>query len=136
MKSLYYDKDGTPISDVLFWAKKYEALGYKRVAETTLSDGKWVSTVWLGIDHSFRDDGPPIIFETMVFQSYEPLGSELETKRYSTLGEAKAGHAAMVARWERRALKVRQVLPGAEKLPTDTPSRVHNLRPGKDRTKG
>ncbi|WP_166903861.1 hypothetical protein [Mycobacterium sp. DL440] len=26
-----------------------------------------VSTVWLGLNHSFTDDGPPIIFETMVF---------------------------------------------------------------------
>ena len=55
-----------------------------------------VSTVWLGMDHSFGD-GPPLIFETMVF------GGELdqECDRYTTEEQAQQGHAAMVARVQR-----------------------------------
>lgn len=95
----YYDKDGTPISDVLAWGKKLEDIEYKRVAKTTLPDGTWVSTVWLGLDHQYGD-GPPLIFETMVFEAEHDLG-ELDQKRYSTLAEAEDGHNAMVKRWLR-----------------------------------
>lgn len=53
-----------------------------------------VSTVFLGLDHSFRDHGPPILFETLVFNG--PLRDEME--RYATWDEADAGHKAMVER--------------------------------------
>lgn len=95
--SEWYDKDGTPISDMMTWAKKIEDRSYKRVAETTLSNGKWVSTVWLGLNHQYGD-GPPLIFETMVFKSKNDM-NELDIERYSTLEEAKAGHERMVGKW-------------------------------------
>jgi hypothetical protein len=94
---MFYDKDGSPIKQDVYRAKKYGELSYKRVAETTLPDGKWVSTVWLGIDHN-HGSGPPLIFETMVFESKDDL-NELDMKRYATLAQAEAGHEAMVARW-------------------------------------
>lgn len=54
-----------------------------------------VSTVFLGLDHSFG--GPvPLIFETLVFGG--PLDGEM--KRHSTWAEAEAGHAEMVKRAE------------------------------------
>jgi hypothetical protein len=65
--------------------------------ETTLPDGKWVSTVWLGIDHRFGGDGPPLIFESMVFS--KAGGDELDCKRFATLGDARTGHDAMVLKW-------------------------------------
>ena len=51
-----------------------------------------VSTVFLGIDHSFDSDSEPILFETLVF------GGDLdgEMQRYSTWKEAVKGHAEMV----------------------------------------
>lgn len=52
-----------------------------------------VSTVFLGLDHSFRESGPPILFETMAFIGHEAAGQE----RYSTWEEAEAGHARWVA---------------------------------------
>jgi hypothetical protein len=55
---------------------------YKRVAQTALPDGKWVSTVWLGLNHAWNG-GPPLIFETMVFTSLSDF-TEIETRRYST----------------------------------------------------
>lgn len=53
-----------------------------------------VSTVYLGIDHSFTGDGPPLIYETMIF------GGELheEQARYSTREQALEGHAVACRR--------------------------------------
>lgn len=52
-----------------------------------------VSTVWLGLDHSFGH-GPPLIFETMVFGL--PDDAEI-MDRYATWEQAKAGHDRIVA---------------------------------------
>jgi hypothetical protein len=51
-----------------------------------------VSTVFLGLDHSFGG-GPPVLFETMVFGM--PDGSEYQD-RYHTWQEAEAGHREVV----------------------------------------
>ena len=96
--SEYYDRQGHPIATMQEWRRRRES--ERRVAETTLSDGKWVSTVWLGLDHSFGS-GPPLIFETMVFDREKSGMSDLDCDRYSTEAEALAGHAAMVEKWSR-----------------------------------
>lgn len=93
---MYYDKDGTPL-DVMEWGKKIENRAYKRVAETTLPDGKWVSTVWLGLDHGFHGT-VPLIFETMVFSSKEDMLNVVDMERYPTTEQAEEGHKAMVAK--------------------------------------
>lgn len=62
------------------------------VAKTTIYDGCEVSTVFLGLDHRFVGDGPPIVFETLVFGG--PFAQEMD--RYSTWADAEAGHARMV----------------------------------------
>jgi hypothetical protein len=51
-----------------------------------------ISTVFLIFDHDFTGNGPPILFETMVF------GGKLNdfTERYSTFSEAESGHARIV----------------------------------------
>ncbi len=71
----------------------------------------WVSTVFLVIDHSFGFEGPPVLFETMVFdetpenahenafypdRKFAPEVEGLE-KRYCTWAEANAGHSHVVA---------------------------------------
>ena len=95
----WYDKAGNPIADI----KKVEPLlsnmDYKRVRETTLPDGKWVSTIWIGLDYNYGD-GPPLIFETMVFSSREEMGG-LECRRYATEAEAIAGHEEMCREQEK-----------------------------------
>lgn len=93
----YYDKDGSPLA-MLEWAKKFEDKVYSRVAETTLPNGTWISTVWMGRNHSY-DGGPPLIFETMVFPSKDDIG-DMDMDRYSTLEDAMAGHIQMVKRWQ------------------------------------
>ena len=52
-----------------------------------------VSTVFLGIDHNFYGDGPPLLFETMVF--HDNL-VDLFCDRYSTAAAARIGHASVV----------------------------------------
>jgi len=71
------------------WAAWFETAA-RHIARDDVADAH-VSTVFLGIDHSFGG-GPPLLFETMVFGG--PLDGEQE--RYSTLDEAEAGHAAMI----------------------------------------
>src|SRR5580692_3419733 len=55
----------------------------------------WVSTVFLGLDHNFFGDGPPILFETMAFWAGEH-GEEQD--RCSTWLEAERMHRRMVAK--------------------------------------
>jgi hypothetical protein len=56
-------------------------------------DGKRVSTVWLGIDHSY-DHVKPLLFETMVFN--EGTYDDLYCERYSSWDEAVKGHSDAV----------------------------------------
>ena len=62
---LYYGFEGEPISRSE-WTALFEDLDARQVAQTEL-DGARVSTVWLGLDHRFGGDGPPLIYETMIF---------------------------------------------------------------------
>ena len=93
-----YDRQGN-VLELMEWAKLFEDNEYCRIAETILPDGKRVSTVWLGLDHQFGD-GPPLIFETMVFSDKDSEGDDRDQERYSTEAEAIAGHEAMVERWK------------------------------------
>lgn len=115
--SMCFDRDGNPIS-LWGWVALMEEKGheYQQVASDRLDDGHiWVSTVWLGIDHSFSARSrPPVIFETMVFVSCteEQLeerrqwwGKErgerfpwedLDGRRYCTEADARAGHREIV----------------------------------------
>lgn len=91
---MYYNRQGEPIS-LGEWCVDMEDQSMRRVAEDFVGPYR-VSTVWLGIDHSFGSGGPPLIFETAVFH----IGSlmDREMHRYATELEAKAGHAGVVDR--------------------------------------
>lgn len=100
--TMYYDRLGEPIeADV--WARRFEDLQYKRVLFTRLWWGARVSTIWLGLDHSFGGD-PPLIFETMVFAPRlgRRFGPDLDQRRYETEDAARTGHALAVRafRWK------------------------------------
>lgn len=61
------------------------------VAHDIVGDAR-VSTVFLGIDHRFFGDGPPLVFETMIFG-----GPANESQfRYSSYDEALDGHRTCV----------------------------------------
>lgn len=103
-RPMWFNRDGEPIT-VEEWGELRESDSeYFRVAEDNLEavsfDGEWysmlwVSTVWLGINHNYGD-GPPLIFETMVFVQ-EDMGGEIGCMRYATDIEALEGHRATVA---------------------------------------
>jgi hypothetical protein len=48
------------------WARFFENMDARTVAKSAVN-GANVSTVFLGLDHRFGDEGPPLIFETMIF---------------------------------------------------------------------
>jgi hypothetical protein len=98
VQHLYYDYDGNPI-DVLEWAALFEAREFSdvkvgprwRVATDKIGDYD-ISTVWMGIRSldSFLEEGPPLIFETMVFRGGSALCDRAE--RYPSAQEAAEGH--------------------------------------------
>ena len=97
MRPRYYRRDGTPYDGAnacLDWARDFG--GDNRVAFTEVRHAQ-ISTIWLGLDHNFIGNGPPHIFETMVFHG--PRDSEIQ--RYSTEREALDGHDRKVDRVRR-----------------------------------
>jgi hypothetical protein len=64
---------------------------YKRIALAEIEHAS-VSTVWLGLDHSFGIE-PIKIFETLIFGGIH----DEEMWRWSTETEALAGHSVVVA---------------------------------------
>jgi len=96
--------DPVPEPDPIKWGIWFETAD-RHVANTRLPNGLVVSTVFLGLDHAFWNEGPPILFETMVFD--EDDGAEDDyTRRYATWDDAAAGHAAIVALVSRRRVRL------------------------------
>ncbi|MFP5261009.1 MAG: hypothetical protein ACLGJB_03785 [Blastocatellia bacterium] len=95
-KYILVGKKVKPVEDVLEWEEYLEG-DDRIVKQETLPNGKYVSTVFLGLDHSFGD-GPPLLYETMVFPSKGNY-SEIDVDRYSTWKEAQAGHKRMVEKY-------------------------------------
>ena len=89
--SRFYDRKGQPM-EMMEWARALETAD-KIVGNDTI-DGQHVSTVWLGLNHNlYGDDGPPLIFETMI--SGGPHDQYCD--RYSNEEAALAGHDRIVA---------------------------------------
>lgn len=80
--------------DLLTWAQQFEAMSQenRRHVACDMVMGYRISTVWLGIDHSFGGVAPPLVLETMVFQGDD--STDVYMDRYSTWDEAIAGHEA------------------------------------------
>jgi hypothetical protein len=90
-----YDRRGNPLA-LSDWVRLFHDEAYKRIAKDEVA-GYLVSTVWLGLDHSFGV-GPPLIFETMVFASE---GGDFDMSgvgqwRYATEEAARIGHDEVV----------------------------------------
>jgi hypothetical protein len=86
----YYDRSGNNISEEE-WQRRYENSLYRLVDSTEVGD-YLVSTVWLGLNHNWNPDGPPLVYETMVFG-----GSTEPQYRWTTEEEAKKNHRSIVA---------------------------------------
>lgn len=87
-----YILDGkTPVpADLMTWAKWFETAD-RHVAKDQIGD-VGISTVFLGIDHSWGS-GPPLIFETMIFGGPH----DQHQTRASTWEEAERQHADALA---------------------------------------
>lgn len=87
---MYYARNGDEIT-MEQWAHLHNDFDYKVVKQERTEKGTMVSTVWLGLDHSFMFSGDPtapiLIFETMTFASGEEY-----MERYTTEEEAREGH--------------------------------------------
>lgn len=81
-----------PCPDPLLWGKWFETADRVVAQDTVL--GVLISTVFLGLDHNFSNDGAPILFETMCFTEIEDVFQQ--QLRYTTWEEAEAGHRAIV----------------------------------------
>ena len=126
----FYYRDGKPIlademmGATLKWALLFE--NEPRTVHKTLTPyGESLSTVFLGLDHNFSHQGPPLIFETMLFaprKANPKIRGEWEAEdktirtlfphdqlqiRYSHEDEAKERHEALMLqclfppRWRR-----------------------------------
>lgn len=71
--------------DTIKWAQWFEKAN--RIIKSDIVLGSHISTVFLGLDHSFMG-GPPMLFETMIFGGEQDSYQE----RYSTWDEAEKGH--------------------------------------------
>jgi hypothetical protein len=99
---LYYvlDAEHRPvaISDVAQWAEFMGGPG--RIVAQTHIGNVFISTVCLGINHRFCQQGPPLIFETMIFED----GNGGDCWRYASWDDAVTGHAVAVKKNERQGM--------------------------------
>jgi len=120
----YYAVNGREMTQ-MEWSRalshyRHIGLDYVRIRGRTYR----VSTVWLGLDHSFWPGGRPLIFETMVFEDDDMGGFEGLMNRYSTLAEAERGHRMFVRLVKRivRSRKTKQLIHNGSK-PVGRPTR-------------
>lgn len=109
---MYYllDEQHNPVPcSQLEWAKWFSETD-RHVAETH-TNLHYISTIFLGLDHGFLADQPPVLYETMVFDRDGGAVSDGELdimRRYCTWDEAFRGHeevSALVTVMEAEAVK-------------------------------
>jgi hypothetical protein len=102
MKKYILNDQGEPMPepDIEKWSAWFEEASRtegpkSRIVDRTDFPGGWVSTVFLGLDHNWSGEGPPILWESMIF------GSSLDQEQDRCSGsreQAHAMHARMVAK--------------------------------------
>jgi hypothetical protein len=106
MQHYILDADGEAIpADFLTWVRWFETAD-RVLAQDRDESGQTpilVSTVFLGVDHNFRRDGPPVLWETMIFRDNK--SDDVYCERYTSRADALAGHqrACTLAGWLARA---------------------------------
>lgn len=81
-----------PEPNLIKWARWFETAD-RGIASTTL-DGRWVSTVFLGIGQQVGQC-PPCLFETLVFYN-DKDAIDNYSRSYETAREALLGHIEIV----------------------------------------
>ena len=110
-RPLYFDRRGRPLG-LFEWAELFEDFAYRLVATINLPNGYQVSTIWMG--NNLGSSERPVTYESMVFDNRnlrwltEGLTAghispdSVTCERYASEGEARAGHAALVAEWRQK----------------------------------
>ncbi len=91
---MWYRLEGkNPVKCTMEEAARREGESNQVVKTVDDWDGRMVSTVFLRLDHNMHRDGPPLLFETMVFTKDEWI--EEDCRRCATWEEAEAQHQEM-----------------------------------------
>lgn len=106
------DKVPVPTDDLYAWADwlKNANRNLRRNAYQCHGKRFWISTVFLPLDYNFTDEGPPILFETMVFEDHSYVG--VMGERWSSYDEALAGHEMLYNRAKVEYLGIKKSLSG------------------------
>jgi len=98
MGTYVLNANGKPVPepDMMKWAIWYEDAKERIIAKTEL-DGVLISTIFLGLDHNFSENGPPVLWETMVFGG--PLNRDA-SRCAGSREQAEAMHQEFVERVE------------------------------------
>ena len=59
-----------PVNDYIQWMKLFSTKKHKVRVRASFINGYYISTVFLGLDHS-HSKGPPLLFETMIFSTHK-----------------------------------------------------------------
>lgn len=95
------NNEHVPCDDTLEWARWFEVNSDRRVVSQTivlhpeLGDLR-VSTVFLGLDHSWGLGGAPLLYETMVFPAVRGRAAIDYQTRCATRAEAIAMHTRAI----------------------------------------
>lgn len=112
----HFDRRGEAIS-MREWMRLWKSHEYRLVKQDSV-ENYWVSTVWLGLDHSYTQEGMPIIYETMLFDHSEHSEQEgnawmdLLCRRYSTELEALTGHDEVMKEVEEKIALLKEATGG------------------------
>lgn len=90
-------RNGKPTAvGVYEWAVWFETHYDERIVEQTTRGDIWISTVFVGVDFSFRQAERPPIYETVVTEN----GQVVCVCRVATLADAKAVHFDLLSKVE------------------------------------
>jgi hypothetical protein len=81
--------------DLMTWATWLGSDASRRIVQQDDVGDYWVSTVFLGLDHNWCEQGPPLLFETIIFARKSADKDDIESmwmERYSTWELALSGH--------------------------------------------
>lgn len=102
------DAEGNPQArdDVATWGYWMSQRSNKIIQQTQVGE-YWISTIFLGLDHTWDGSGP-ILFESMVFKSTPEARvmadadawTDIDSRGYATRMEALAGHTELVRKYE------------------------------------
>lgn len=102
MKRYILDENGEPreattLEFCAFYAGENDKKRIVRQDRLGPAERFLVSTVFLGVDHDFSGKGPPVLWETMIFDQ-EASTLDQRQWRYTSRADAEQGHAAAVLR--------------------------------------